>query len=96
MVYAPLGVTGALRNGTFKLIANGGNSKAADGWSAQYPGSSQYRAPTAAEECGYGGSTPVCLFDLAVRANAVTALCVRMLPHRFSCYHIAPPLFVSF
>jgi hypothetical protein len=36
------------------------------------------------------------MLSLPSRANAVTALCVRMLPHRFSCYHIAPPLFVSF
>lgn len=30
---------GALRNGSFKLIDKGGNAAAADGWSAQYPGS---------------------------------------------------------
>ena len=54
---------GALRNGSYKLIAPGGNSKSADGWSAQYPGTTPMRHPTASEECGYGQSH-VCLFDL--------------------------------
>lgn len=40
-VGGPSQTGGALRNGSYKLIDRGGNSKAADGWSAQYPGTTQ-------------------------------------------------------
>lgn len=52
---------GALRSGNYKLIAPGGNSPAADGWSAQYPGTT-HTIPAPPD--GLCKLRP-CLFDLS-------------------------------
>ena len=54
------GTKGALVSGGYKLISPGGNSLAADGWSAQYPGSTPAIAPLPDSSCK---SRP-CLFNL--------------------------------
>jgi hypothetical protein len=58
---------GAYRNGSLKLIMPGGNDASADGWSAQYPGSSPVVKASdvpAAARCGIGASEPPCMFDV--------------------------------
>ena len=61
-VGGPQGKGGAYINGTYKFISQGGNSVAADGWSAQYPGST----PTIpAPHDGSCVNRP-CLFDTSV------------------------------
>eukprot|EP00750_Incisomonas_marina_P020911 INCI4111.6.p1 GENE.INCI4111.6~~INCI4111.6.p1 ORF type:complete len:734 (-),score=97.45 INCI4111.6:2429-4630(-) len=56
---------GAYINASFKYIATGGNTAAADGWSAQYPGDTAFTPPgpdgTPSAGCGV---TDECLFDL--------------------------------
>ena len=54
------GFTGALRSGVYKLIAPG---RQADGWSAQYPGTTAYTPPAAVPGAGSCTDRP-CLFDL--------------------------------
>lgn len=52
------GNEGAYRNGSYKLIV-GKQESQADGWSAQYPGSTPRLPAPSSEACG---ATP-CLFD---------------------------------
>lgn len=60
------GFNGAYRNGSIKLIMPNGNSEAADGWSAQYPGSSPVVPPNSVPpDVRCGTTTTPCLFDLA-------------------------------
>ena len=64
-------LSGALRSGTYKLIAPGGNSRKADGYSAQYPGSTAHLAAPPDGSC----AKAPCLFDLQADPREVGVHC---------------------
>ena len=69
------GSAGAYINGTYKWIAVGGNAAAADGYSAQYPGTTHAVPAPVSGSC----SKKPCLFDLAKDPRETTDL-IDVLP----------------